>query len=189
METPQDIGLSFGRVLEAHKSMLNSINHDSVERFADSVVSVLRRGAKIMVCGNGGSAADAQHFAAELTVRFETERRGLPAMALTTDTSALTAAGNDFGYENVFSRLVETFGHDQDALICLSTSGASQNILKAQQVAARMGILTLAITGCKPNPLVSAADVSIMIPGNTARTQEGTILVLHYLAAAVDAAF
>lgn len=189
MEITQDTGLTFERVLESHRSMLEAINHDSVEQLADSVVSVLRRGAKIMVCGNGGSAADAQHFAAELTIRFETERRGLPALALTTDTSALTAAGNDFGFENVFSRLVETFGHDHDALLCLSTSGTSQNILKAQQIAARRGILTLAITGCQPNPLVSAADVSVMIPGNTARTQEGTILVLHYLAAAVDAAF
>ena len=142
-----------------------------------------------MVCGNGGSAADAQHFAAELVVRFETDRKGLPAMALTTDTSAVTATANDFGYEKVFARSVEALACPGDALLCLSTSGRSQNVLLALRAAHAAHAHTLAITGEGEGPVFCEADLALSIPGRTARVQEGTILVLHHIAAATDAAF
>lgn len=176
-------------MLEAHVRAMRSIDADCVSEMADDMVKVLRRGGNLLTCGNGGSAADAQHFAAELSVRFETDRRALPAIAITTDSSALTAAANDFGYERVFSRMVEALGRQGDALLSLSTSGRSKNVILAQEAAKSLGMRTWAITGEGESPLAVAADISLRLPGCTARIQEATIVVLHYLALAADASF
>jgi len=179
----------FEGTLDEHIRVVRSIDPRKVSEMASLLVATLRAGGKVLICGNGGSAADAQHFAAELAVRFETDRRALPAVAITTDTSALTAAANDFGYESAFSRQVEALARPGDAILCLSTSGRSGNVLRAIRTAREMGVATWAITGEGEGPVFSEADCALAVPGSTARVQEGTILVLHHLARAADAAF
>ncbi len=159
---------------------------------AAAAISALRAGGKLLFCGNGGSAADSQHLATELTVRFETNRRGLPAIALTTDSSTLTAAGNDFGYERVFSRQVEALGRPGDLLVALSTSGNSPNVVEALKAARALGLVTACLTGHGGGRIAKdgLADHCLVVPGaNTARAQEVHIFLGHLLCAAIDAAF
>ena len=150
----------------------------------------LHEGGKVMACGNGGSAADAQHFAAELMGRFERERRELAALALTTDTSILTAIGNDYSYEDVFSKQVRGIGRANDILIAISTSGNSKNVLKAIEAAKKMGIHIIALTGNGGGRMVgllSGDDVHLCVPASrTARIQETHLLLLHCLCDGVD---
>jgi D-sedoheptulose 7-phosphate isomerase len=120
---------------------------EDIEKASKIVVDTLKNGNKILLCGNGGSAADAQHIAAELTGRYKTERRGLAGIALTTDTSALTAIGNDYGYDRVFDRQVEALAREGDLLIGISTSGNSQNVINAFNVAKELGCLTIGLSG------------------------------------------
>jgi len=181
--------MRFPDMLEEHIRAMRSIDAECVSNMANDMVGVLRDGGKLLVCGNGGSAADAQHFAAELLVRFETDRKALPAIAITTDSSALTAAANDFGYERVFSRMVEALGCPGDAILLLSTSGRSKSIVRAQEVAKSLGMRTWAITGEGKSPLADSADISLQLCGSTARVQEATIVVLHHLASVADALF
>lgn len=182
--------MRFADMLEEHMLAVRSIDADRVAEMADDMVRVLRGGGKLLVCGNGGSAADAQHFAAEMAVRFETDRRALPAIAITTDSSALTAAANDFGYGSVFSRAVEALGSPGDAVLSLSTSGRSESVIRAQEAAKSIGMRTWAITGEDgSSPLADAADISLRIRGRTARVQEATIVVLHHFASVADASF
>lgn len=159
---------------------------------ADAVISVLRAGGKLLLCGNGGSAADAQHIATEFTVRFETSRRGLPAIALTTDTSTLTAASNDLGYAQVFARQVEALGRPGDMLIGLTTSGRSPNVTAALITARAMGLITACLTGRDGGEVVERglADHSLVVPDETtARIQEVHIFLGHLVCAAADQAF
>jgi D-sedoheptulose 7-phosphate isomerase len=154
----------------------------------------LRGGHRIFLCGNGGSAADAQHIAAEMVCRFETQRRALPAIALTTDTSALTAIGNDLGYDQVFARQVEALARPGDVLIGLSTSGNSRNVIAAVQQAKEMGVATLGLLGGvgdrRGGELLNLVDYALLVPSDTtARIQECHILVGHIWCAMVDAAF
>ena len=150
----------------------------------------LQDGGKIMACGNGGSAADAQHFAAELMGRFERERRELAALALTTDTSILTAIGNDYSYEDVFSKQVRGIGRANDVLIAISTSGNSKNVIKAIEAAKKIGIRIIALTGNgggKMADQLSGDDVHLCVPASrTARIQETHLLLLHCLCDGVD---
>lgn len=159
---------------------------------AEAAISTLRAGGKLLICGNGGSAADSQHIATEMTVRFEKTRRALPAIALTTDTSAISAAANDFGYEHVFSRQVEALGRKGDLLIGITTSGTSPNVIAALHAARQLGLVTACLTG-HGGGLVARdrlADHLIVVPGNsTARAQEVHIFIGHLICAAVDAAF
>ena len=150
--------------------------------------STIKAGHKIMLCGNGGSAADSQHIAAELIGRFEKERRSMAAVALTTDTSALTAIGNDYGYDQVFARQVEGLGRSGDLLIGISTSGNSKNVVKAMEVAQSKGIRTVALVGDKPEGAMQAiADYVLAAPStNTARIQECHILIMHTLCQLVE---
>lgn len=150
--------------------------------------SSIKAGHKIMLCGNGGSAADSQHIAAELIGRFEKERRSMAAIALTTDTSALTAIGNDYGYDQVFARQVEGLGQSGDLLIGISTSGNSKNVVKAMEVAQSKGIRTVALVGDKPGGEMQAiADYVLAAPStNTARIQECHILIMHTLCQLVE---
>jgi D-sedoheptulose 7-phosphate isomerase len=154
------------------------------------VVQTLVTGGKVLACGNGGSAADAQHFAAELVGRFETERRPLPAVALTTDTSVLTAVGNDYGYDEVFSRQVRAVGEKGDLLLALSTSGNSTNVLRAVETARGLGLKVLALAGRDGGELAPAADVAVVVDTRrTCRIQECHAASLHTICRVVDEAF
>lgn len=153
------------------------------------ITNTISIGSKIFICGNGGSAADAQHFAAELTGRFERERRALPAVALTTDTSAITAIGNDYGFEFIFSRQLEALARPGDLLIGISTSGNSGNVLKAVSYAKANQIKTIGLLGRDGGQLAKAVDVAVVVPSErTARIQEMHILIVHIWCEMLDAA-
>ena len=148
----------------------------------------LRRGCRILVCGNGGSAADAQHFAAELSGRFVKERRALAGIALTTDTSALTAIGNDYGFERIFSRQVEALGRPGDLLVGISTSGNSPNVLLAVEAAKEQGMKTLGLLGRDGGELKAICDEALVVPSPvTARIQEVHQMVYHFWCEVIDA--
>jgi D-sedoheptulose 7-phosphate isomerase len=155
------------------------------------VVGALRSGGKLLLCGNGGSAADCQHIAAELTGRFsKSPRPALAAVALTTDSSALTAIANDFGYEQVFSRQVEALGRPGDVLLAISTSGRSPNVLRAAERAGQLGLTVVALVGPQPSELGALAAITICAPGSTTdRIQELHLTVGHILCDLVDRAF
>jgi D-sedoheptulose 7-phosphate isomerase len=147
----------------------------------------LRRGGKILLAGNGGSAADAQHIAGELVSRFNFDRPGLAAIALTTDTSILTAIGNDYGYDHLFSRQVQSIGRLGDVFIAYSTSGSSKNIIKALQYAKETGILVIGFTGNKKGAMDQYCDVLLDVPsGETPKIQEGHLLVGHILCGLIE---
>lgn len=153
-----------------------------VARAADIVIDALRAGRAIYFCGNGGSAADAQHLAAELSGRFLKNRRALPGVALTTNSSALTAIGNDFGYDEVFSRQLDGVAHEGDVLVSLSTSGNSANVVKAVDVARTHGMKTIALTGERDSALSAKCDVCLKVPSAaTPRIQEMHIVVGHLI--------
>ena len=158
-----------------------------LERIADRMAQALRGGQKILLCGNGGSAADAQHIAAEFIGRFKRERRSLPALALTTDTSVLTALGNDYAYEQVFSRQIEGLGEKGDVLIALSTSGNSKNVLEAVKAAKAKGIATIGFTGSQGGALKDACDLCFQAQSReTPHIQEVHITALHALSEVVE---
>ena len=162
---------------------------DPIAAAIDAMTHSLMSNGKILACGNGGSAADAQHFAAELTGRFERERRGLAGIALTTDTSALTAIGNDYGFEAIFARQLEALGRPGDVLLALSTSGNSPNVLRAVEAARRLEITTVGLLGRDGGALADQVDQALVVPATrTARVQEMHILILHLLCEAIDAA-
>ena len=162
----------------------------SVERGAETLVEALRNGGKILAFGNGGSAADAQHLAAELVGRFRRPRHGLPALALTTDSSALTSIGNDFGFDQVFARQLEALGSSGDVALAISTSGGSPNVLAGVEAARRLGLTIIGLTGGNGGKLARTADLAIIAPSDvTARIQECHAAVVHALCEAVDAAF
>jgi D-sedoheptulose 7-phosphate isomerase len=144
---------------------------------------------RVLAFGNGGSAAEAQHFAAELSGRFQRERRALPALALTTDTSVLTAVGNDYGFERVFGRQVEAFGRPGDVAVGISTSGRSPNIVDGLRTARARGLTTIAVTGADAADLAPHADVVLAVTGaSTPRIQEGHLTVLHVICDLVESA-
>ena len=160
-----------------------------LEEAAALMAECLDAGHKLLVCGNGGSAADAQHFAAELVGRFEVDRRALAAVALTTDSSAITAIANDLGFARVFERQVEALARPGDVLIAISTSGSSENVVRAAQRASSLGCGVVAMTGRSGGALGGAADLLIAVPSsNVARIQEVHSLCLHALCGAVEQA-
>jgi D-sedoheptulose 7-phosphate isomerase len=151
------------------------------------ICDALSSGRKILVCGNGGSAADAQHIAAELIGYYESQRRSWPAIALTTDTSALTAVSNDLGFEQVFARQVAGLAQPGDVLIAISTSGKSKNVLRAVEQAKESGCKTIALTGTSPETLGSLCDVVVAVPATrTSRIQEAHITIGHLWCELVD---
>jgi D-sedoheptulose 7-phosphate isomerase len=160
-----------------------------IEAAADRLARTLRKRRKVLICGNGGSAADAQHFAAELIGRFEREREAWPAVALTTDTSILSAIGNDYGFENVFARQVEGLGCKGDALVAISTSGNSENVLRAVMAARTRGLHTIGLLGGTGGDLAACVDQAVVVQNSrTARIQEGHMLILHYWAMCIEQA-
>ncbi len=181
----------FDKTLEEHINCFKKLDRlrEPIDKAARTIISALMVGQKILICGNGGSASDAQHFAAEIVGRFTRERSGWPALALTTDTSILTAVANDYGFENIFSRQVEALGQPDDVLIGISTSGNSENIIRAVHQAKRMGMQTIALTGEGGGMLDGAADTAVSVPSDvTARIQEAHIFILHFWADATEAA-
>lgn len=159
----------------------------TLQKIAEICRETLKNGHKIMLCGNGGSAADSQHIAAEFVGRFHKERISLPAIALTTDTSILTAVGNDYGYDVVFKRQVEGLGREGDVLIGISTSGNSKNVIEAFMEAKAKGIKTIAFTGEKESRSSEVADITLRVPSTvTARIQECHILSGHIICSFID---
>jgi len=172
-----------GATLALTGDRLNSELADAAKLCGDALAS----GHKVLLCGNGGSAADAQHIAAEFVGRFLKDRRSLPSIALTTDTSAITAIANDYGYDKVFSRQIEGLGEAGDVLIAISTSGRSPNIIAAADQARQQQIRVIACTGEAPSALAERADVTLAVPsGYTPHIQQGHITLLHVLCELVE---
>ena len=190
MESLNRIKQHFAASIEAKQRTLDTMGSRIVQA-AELLAEHLRQGHKILVCGNGGSAADAQHFAAELVNRFEIERPGLPAIALTTDSSALTSIANDYAFEAVFARQVRALGRPGDVLLAISTSGNSPNILTAITAARELGLSTVALTGRDGGRMAGAlgeGDIELRVNATvTARIQEVHILMIHCLCDLVDA--
>ena len=158
-----------------------------IEQSGQLICEALTSGRKVLLCGNGGSAADAQHIAAELVGCYEKQRRSWPAIALTTDTSALTAVSNDLGYEQVFARQVLGLAQPGDVLVAISTSGKSKNVLRAAEQARELGCKSIALTGATAEPLASLCDVTVAVPSTrTSRVQEVHITVGHLWCEMVD---
>jgi len=180
-------------ILESIKTKEEVIkqNLPELEKAAQLMISALKDGKKLLICGNGGSAADSQHFAGELVMTYEKERPGIPAIALTTNSSKLTAWANDFGYESVFARKVQALGNEGDVLVGITTSGNSPNVLRAFEEAKRKGIKTICLNGKnggKANEL--GLDANIVIPAaRTSRVQEAHITVIHAWCELIDKEF
>jgi len=183
---------TIAEMLQQHQEVMQATEAmvPDIEKAAQMMVSALQAGNKIMLCGNGGSAADAQHIAAEIIGRFETERLSLPAIALTTDSSILTAVANDYGYDHVFSRQVGGLGQKGDVLLAYSTSGNSGNVIEAVKVAKEKGITVIVLSGKGGGKLSALADVDLCVASNvTARIQEVHAFIGHALCSAVDTAY
>ena len=160
---------------------------DIIAKVAKIVIDTYKAGGKVFLIGNGGSAADAQHIAAELVGRFKLERKGLPAIALTSNTSILTALANDYGYDTVFSRQLEALANDKDVLIAITTSGTSPNILKAVDVARSKNVKVIGLAGGNGGELKAVADLTIIVPSdNIPRIQEAHITVGHIICNLVE---
>jgi len=178
--------------LEAHIETAKKMQYllPKVNESAKLCIESLKKGGKVLIFGNGGSAADAQHIAAELSGRFKKERKALAGIALTTDTSALTAIGNDYGYEFVFSRQVEALCNKNDIVIGISTSGNSLNVIKAINSAKQIGAKAITLSGKTGGEMKNLGDVNIVIPSNdTPRIQEMHIMVGHMICALIDENF
>jgi len=160
---------------------------ETIQKTAEACVDVYRQGKKTILAGNGGSAADAQHIAAELVGRYGFDRPSIPSLALTTDTSNLTAIGNDYGYDRVFSRQLEGMGVEGDLFFGISTSGNSQNIVNAFESAKAKGITTVALVGRDGGKMATMADIAIIVPSNaTPRIQESHILIGHIICDVIE---
>ena len=182
----------FKRAFEDHLQVIEELKQQQpvLETIAQEMTDAVLAGRKILWCGNGGSAADAQHLAAEFVGRFRRERKPLPSIALTTDTSILTAIGNDYGYEQVFSRQVLALCEEGDIVVGISTSGNSPNVVAALEAARECGAFTVAFTGQGGNKMAGIANASICVPTkDTARVQEGHILCGHTLCDWVELAW
>ena len=162
-------------------------NMDSIVQAVNEITKTLKSEGKVIIFGNGGSAADSQHIAAEFIGRFQKERRSLAAIALTTDTSALTSLGNDYGFDIIFARQLAGLGRQGDTAIGISTSGNSKNVIEAIKLAKSMGLITIALTGEGGGQLAPLADIKIMVPSKvTARIQESHICIAHCVCELVE---
>jgi D-sedoheptulose 7-phosphate isomerase len=179
----------FQHNLRQHLELFNrlAVIDESVMSVSHAIADSLRQGGKLMICGNGGSAADSQHIAAEFTGRFIDDRKPLAALALSTDTSALTCIGNDYSFAEVFSRQVAGLGRPGDCLLGISTSGNSNNIMRAMEVASESGVRTIGLLGRDGGAIAGMCDYSIVVPHDvTARIQEAHILIGHTICGAVE---
>jgi D-sedoheptulose 7-phosphate isomerase len=176
--------------MNAHRETVEKVINEIeplIEKACSIAVETIKRGNKILFCGNGGSAADAQHLAAELSGRYKKERRGLPGIALTTDTSVLTAVGNDYGYDHVFDRQVEALAREGDLLIGISSTGNSPNVINAFEKAAELGCKTIGLSGRDGGKFNGKCGLNVVVPADiTARVQEMHILIGHTICQAID---
>jgi D-sedoheptulose 7-phosphate isomerase len=176
----------FERAIAVHQRM-REVEQKPIVEAARAIRKAIGSGGKLLIFGNGGSAADAQHFATELVVRFERQRGAFPALALSTDTSVLTAAANDFGFDRIFARQIEALGRPGDVAFGISTSGSSGNVLRGIEQAETAGLHTVALTGRDGGPLGAAARIHINVPeASTARVQEVHMTVIHAICALVE---
>jgi len=160
---------------------------DDIVKISSLCIDSIKSGGKILIFGNGGSAADAQHIAAELVGRYKSERKGLPAVALTTDTSALTSIGNDFGYDQIFQRQIEALAKPEDIVIGISTSGNSSNVISALKLSKKIGCKTIGLSGNDGGDMNKICDVNILVPASdTPRIQEMHILIGHTLCQLIE---
>jgi D-sedoheptulose 7-phosphate isomerase len=174
----------------AVKAELARGTSQKIVEMATLVLSCLEEGGKLIALGNGGSAADAQHIAAEFVGRYQAERKALAAIALTTDSSSLTAIGNDFGFEEIFSRQLEAIGKPGDVVLAISTSGNSQNVLRAVVAAKKLGMVTIGLSGRSGGKLRDSVDLCLCVPSDsTPRIQEAHSLIIHILSGIVENAF
>lgn len=183
---------SFSSVVGQHLQVIQALDlcQQDIQVACDIILSTFKQGNKILICGNGGSASDSQHIAAEFMVRYEKFRQGLPAIALTTDTSILTAHPNDFEFDTVFSRQIENLGQNGDCLIAISTSGNSANIIHALNAAKAKKMRVIGLTGNLGGKLKDLSDCSVIVPSDvTARIQEAHILIAHWWCQQADEAF
>ncbi len=189
MDTIPTIRNVLTTALDLHQNMLaDKTLHQKLADSAEMIAAALARGNRLYLCGNGGSAADAQHIAAEFSGRFYKDRKPLPAEALHTNTSFLTAVANDYGYELVYERAIQAVGQPGDILIGISTSGNSKNVVRAQEEAKRRGMAVISFTGQSDSTMTTTCDVLLASPSiDTPRIQEGHILFGHILAQLVEA--
>jgi D-sedoheptulose 7-phosphate isomerase len=183
-ETAPERSRIFQAALADHLQIVKALNDQQrvLDQIASEMVLSVRMGGKILWCGNGGSAADAQHLNGQLVVRFRHDRAGIPSIALSTDTSILTAASNNYGYEHIFQRQVETLARKGDVVVAVSTSGNSRNVFLALEAARKIGAVTVAFTGKGGGLIAKAADFLFEVPSNdTPRIQEAHILAGHIL--------
>jgi D-sedoheptulose 7-phosphate isomerase len=172
------------------KRRLLDLNLETIERIADRIVELFKSGGRLLVCGNGGSAADAQHLACELVGHFKGERQALPCIALTTDTSILTAVANDYDFQSIFSRQVEALARPGDIVLGISTSGNSPNVVAAMESARRKGCGTILLGGRGGGKMLGLADLAIVVPSdNTQRIQESHVLLIHILCLLIEQHF
>lgn len=190
MDSKGQIKQIFEDSLKAKKEFIeDGLNVDKVAEAAEALIECYKRGGKVIVFGNGGSAADSQHMAAELLVRFEKERKSLPCVALSTNTSTLTATSNDYSFDKTFSRQVEGLAEKNDVVVAISTSGNSSNVLEAVKAAKDKKVPVVALTGKDGGKLAGLADVPIVVKSdNTARIQETHITIIHALCKTVEEA-
>ena len=178
--------------LQAHRALFETIERDLsplITEMAGLLRDTFRNGGKLLVMGNGGSAADAQHFAAEMVGRFKLERKALPAVAFSTDTSILTAIGNDYGFDKVFRRQVEALAVRGDVVVGISTSGNSPNVLTALELARERGCRTIGLLGKDGGAIKAACDLALIVPSSdTPRVQEGHIAIIHIVCDLVERA-
>ena len=179
--------------LSSHKEVVEKVIeslHEDIEKVCEISQTTISAGNKIILMGNGGSAADAQHIAAEFTGRYKVERRGLPAIALTTDTSALTAIGNDYGYKHVFSRQVEAIAKKGDLLIGISSTGNSENVIEAFKKGKEIGCKSIGLSGKGGGLFNTQCDFNLVVPSqDTPRVQEMHILIGHIICQIIDNSF
>ena len=188
-----DLKKHISKIVQAHKSALASFEKDAPKVLilaAGAISNAIKHGGRIYICGNGGSAADAQHIASEIVGRFERERKALPAIALTTDTSVLTSVSNDYGFETAFVRQVEALVTKGDVLWAISTSGSSPNVVAASKLAKKRGAVVLAFTGKSKSMLEKIADICFCTnEASTARSQEMHQLAYHIICDIVERTF
>ncbi|MFO1220835.1 MAG: D-sedoheptulose 7-phosphate isomerase [Burkholderiaceae bacterium] len=183
------MSLSFTDQLAEHRQVFDALPtlQGAVAQAGERMAATLRAGGRVLLCGNGGSASDSQHIAAELTGRFVADRRPLAAIALSTDTSALTAIGNDYGFEHVFERQVRALGRAGDVLVGISTSGNSPNVKLAVEAAREIGLVSVGLLGRDGGALRTMCDIAIVVPSpTTARIQEAHIFIGHALCMAIE---
>ncbi|AKL98540.1 D-sedoheptulose-7-phosphate isomerase [Endomicrobium proavitum] len=174
--------------VEAKKALLSDQYLKTIEKISNTIIEAYGNGKKTLIAGNGGSASDALHFAAELVVRFEKNRAALPSIALSENISTITAAGNDFGYEQSFSRQVEAFAQKGDVFVAISTSGNSPNVLKAIEAAKKIGVTVIGFTNSDGGKMKDICDIIFRAPSKTtARAQECHILAIHIICKILEA--